>query len=67
MQPHVLDLFGEVIITHSDIRLWMLTVPRIDPDSHRALSYIRSYDVVGKIRRAKLSGTFEHSTRPAHD
>ena len=62
MQPHVLDLFGEVIITRSDVRLWLLTVPRIDPDSHRAPAYIKSYDVVGKIRRAKLAGTFEAST-----
>ena len=64
MHPFPLDLFGEVIITQADIRLWLLTVPRIDPDSHRAPAYIKGYDVVGKIRHAKLNGTFEASTSP---
>ena len=64
MRPQERDLFGEVIVTLSDIRLWLLAVPRIDPDGPRAAHYIRGYDVPGKIARAKLQGLFEQITTP---
>ena len=62
MRPQERDLFGEVIVTQSDIRLWLLTVPRMDPDGPRAAHYIRGYDVAGKIAQAKLRGHFEQLT-----
>jgi len=59
MQASVYDLFGEVPVYRHDIDAWLLAVPRISPDSPRAPAYIRSYDVVGKIQRFKVAGTFE--------
>lgn len=64
MLPPVLDLFGEVVITHNDMRVWLQTVPRIDPDGPRARHYLRGYDVPAKIRAAKLAGVFETLTAP---
>jgi hypothetical protein len=55
-----LDLFGEVVITYDDVKLWLNTVPRID-NQHRANhvhDYINNYDVVNKIKRAKLDNSF---------
>lgn len=45
-------------VTAEDVRLWMLAVPRIDPDGPRAAAYVRAYHVADKIRAAKLAGTF---------
>ena len=64
MQQNVVDLFGEVVITQQDISLWLLHVPRIHPDSPRAVHYVRSWDVAGKVREAKLAGRFESLTTP---
>lgn len=64
MQPHIHDLFGQIIITHQDVRLWLQHVPKIDPDGPRAAHYIRGYDVPGKIAQAKLAGVFDVVTAP---
>jgi hypothetical protein len=64
MQEQPYDLFGEVRVTQDDVRLWLLAVPRIDPDGPRAAHYVRSYDVAGKIARAKLDGVFDLVTAP---
>lgn len=53
------DLFGEVVVTLEDVRLWLASVPRIDPDSPRALRYALSWNVPAKIRAAKLAGWFD--------
>lgn len=62
MRPQERDLFGEVIVTHADIRLWLETVPRINPDGPRAAHYIRHWDVPQKVIQAKLEGRFEACT-----
>ncbi len=62
MRPHERDLFGEVVVTQQDVRLWLQMVPRIDPDGPRAAHYVRGYDVPSKIRYAKLQGHFERLT-----
>jgi hypothetical protein len=54
-----LDLFGEVPVSLDDVLLWMLAVPRLSPDSPRFATYVRDYQVLDKIRAAKLSGTFD--------
>lgn len=64
MRPFDRDLFGDVIVTHQDVRAWLLAVPKMDPDSYRAPHYVRGYDVTGKIARAKLAGTFEATITP---
>ena len=65
MRPYERDLFGEVIITHQDVRLWLQTVPKINPDGPRAVHYVKDYDVTGKITQAKLKGVFEAITAPS--
>lgn len=64
MVPAVLDLFGEVPVSTLDIRAWLAAVPRIDPDSARAEHYVIGWDVVGKIKAAKLAGAFERIVAP---
>ncbi len=63
MTPPVVDLFGEVIITTQDIDAWLLAVPHIEPRTRHAHNYIKAYDVVNKIRLAKLRGTFDETVR----
>lgn len=53
------DLFGEVVVTWEDVRLWLTAVPRIDPDSPRAIRYAIGWNVPAKIRAAKLAGWFD--------
>lgn len=55
----MLDLFGEVPITHDDIARWCEAVAGIPPDSPRFARYVRGYRVVDKVRAAKLAGTFD--------
>lgn len=61
------DLFGEIPVTDDDLRAWVAAVaPRwLYPErSYRA--YVRSWDVAGKVRAAKLAGTFyDITSRPA--
>lgn len=64
MRPQERDLFGEVIVTQADIRLWLETVPRINPDGPRAAHYAKYWDVPHKIKQAKLEGRFEATTAP---
>lgn len=59
MRPAPIDLFGEIPVTLDELLAWMLAVPGIAPDSPRFGYYVRGYDVIGKIRQAKASGTFE--------
>lgn len=61
--PYARDLFGEVPVTTLDIRLWLVCIPRMDPDSPRAAWYVKGYNVAGKIRAAKVAGTF-YDLRP---
>ena len=44
-------------VTAQDVEHWLSTVPRHKPESpaHRAY-YVKNWDVVGKIQRAKLAG-----------
>ena len=64
-RPHPVDLFGEVIVTHADVRAWLLVVaPRNDPDGIRAAQYVREYNVVGKIAALKSRGEFDATVTP---
>lgn len=60
-----LDLFGEVPVTRADVYAWLLAVVNLDPASERAAGYVRGYDVINKIIRAKLDGSFEVTTEKA--
>lgn len=69
MQQPVTDLFGQVPVSRADIDRWVEAVARLTPGTARAAWYVQAYDVPGKIRAAKLAGTFDQLTaerqRPA--
>lgn len=47
-----------VPVSPQEIAKWLVCVPGIDPDGPRAAQYVRAYNVVSKIQRAKLDGRF---------
>lgn len=64
-----LDLFGDVVVTYDDVNLWLSNVPRLD-DRHRedhVKDYIKNYDVIAKIKRAKLDNSFYCLNEKAHN
>lgn len=67
MQPHSLDLFGQVQILKADVYAWLLAVPQIDPANPRAFAYVRDYGVIQKITAAKLEGRFDAITAATRD
>jgi hypothetical protein len=61
-QPAV-DLFGEVPVLESDLENWVAAVAPVYLSSERSFqSYLKSYDVPAKVRRAKLRGEFDQIT-----
>lgn len=54
----VFDLFGDVAVTQADIYLWCEVIPKIKNDSWRLDFYVKNWDVVNKIKWAKISGRF---------
>jgi len=56
-QPY--DLFGEIPVTHDKIRQWVTAVsPRWLEPERSYQRYVKSWNVVDKIRHAKAQGTF---------
>lgn len=53
-----LDMFGGVIVTLDEVELWLTRVAKLPPDSPRRAYYVECWDVPGKIKAAKLAGTF---------
>ena len=54
------DLFGDIAVTHKDIFQWVQAVaPQHLRPENNYQNYIRSYDVISKIKQAKIDGTFE--------
>lgn len=62
------DLFGQVIVTISDVELWLEANTQVTPDNlpNRVTAYIKNYDVASKIAAAKLSGEFYKLEKPRH-
>jgi hypothetical protein len=61
-QPAV-DLFGEVPVLESDLENWVAAVAPVYLSSERSFqSYLKSYDVPAKVRRAKLRVEFDQIT-----
>jgi hypothetical protein len=50
------DLFGEIPVTLEEVEHWLRTVPMLDPTTARAHTYAVAYDVIEKIRAAKVRG-----------
>ncbi|WP_176034681.1 hypothetical protein [Burkholderia multivorans] len=62
------DLFGEVIVTADDVARWVAALAPAYMSSERAFErYVRLWDVAGKVRAAKLAGTFESTIAQAAD
>lgn len=59
------DLFGVVPVSLSDLELWLFTVPRMAHYQRGRSAYLRNYQVIEKIQRAKVDGTFEKITGDA--
>ncbi|PMS38467.1 hypothetical protein [Trinickia symbiotica] len=56
----MLDLFGEIVITNDDINAWVSAVaPGFFIDERRRAWYVRTWNVVDKVARAKRDGTFD--------
>ena len=57
------DLFGEIPVLESDLEQWVAAMAPAYLSSERSFqSYIKSYNVPDKIRRAKLYGDFDRIT-----
>lgn len=62
------DLFGEIPVTHDDIYAWVNAVaPRWIYPPRSFNNYVRMWDVVGKIKAAKLRGTFDDIIKKPSD
>lgn len=62
----MLDLFGDVQVTLDDLRAWVIAVAPAWASSERSQAlYIEQWDVAGKVRRAKLAGTFDDTIENA--
>lgn len=62
LRPSPVDLFGQVPVLQREVRLWLWSVPvwfSRHASPARVASYLRGYDVHGKIRREKLAGTLQ--------
>lgn len=63
-----LDLFGQVIVTVSDVELWLENSRfTYDNNPNRVKAYIKNYDVASKIAASKLSGEFYKLEMPRKD
>ena len=56
----MLDLFGCVAISTTDVELWLDNLPNFSSrtTSSRREQYAKNYDLASIISRAKLNGTF---------
>lgn len=54
------DLFGEIPVTETELFLWVKAVaPHYLSPERSFRNYVQSYNVVDKIKTAKLRGTFQ--------
>lgn len=56
----MLDLFGQVVVTHDDLAQWVSALaPGFANNPQRRAWYIERWNVADKVARAKLAGTFD--------
>jgi hypothetical protein len=55
----MVDLFGEVAVSLREIQLWLYKVPRMPHGSTRRDWYVHGWNVISKIKRAKLAGELD--------
>jgi hypothetical protein len=62
------DLFGEFVVTESDIRAWVAAVAPAWMSSEASFRrYVLQWDVAEKVRRAKADGRFHDTIARAHN
>lgn len=53
------DLFGDIVVTVTDVDLWLDSVPILQGRSHSSREiYAKNYDIANKIKASKLDGSF---------
>lgn len=56
---HDCDLFGDVVVTHDDIKLWLNHIVNMSTSSKSRIEYyIKNNDVINKIKLLKRQGRF---------
>lgn len=50
------DLFGEISVSLREVQLWLFKVPRLPHHATRREAYVRGWNVISKIQRAKEAG-----------
>ena len=58
MEPPAVQFIDGIPVTQADIRLWLLTVPKLSPDGAYARYYAKNWDVAHKIARSKKQGAW---------
>lgn len=58
----IFDLFGDVIVTHFDLYIWVavITKGRFLGNLKRYNQYIDTWNVAYKVKRSKLNGSFKN-------
>lgn len=50
------DLFGEIAVSLREVELWLFKVPRMPHYATRRAWYVKGWNVISKIQRAKAAG-----------
>jgi len=50
------DLFGQIPVTLRDVEVWLFKVPRLSHFRRGRAAYVKGYNVIEKIARAKAEG-----------
>jgi hypothetical protein len=53
-----LDLFGEIPVSQNEVRAWVARTSPNNASDRMFDTYVAKYNVIDKIRAAKLAGTF---------
>ena len=53
-----MDLFGEVSVTNTDVKLWFDRIRNLSATPSRRAAYAKAYNVEYKIRTAKRAGNW---------
>jgi hypothetical protein len=61
------DLFGEIPVSIRDVELWLDRVVNFRGSNARVAYYVLNWDVVAKIRSAKVRGTWDERIEPEYN
>lgn len=58
IEREIMDLFGEVSVTTTDVELWLDSIKQLSATPSRRAAYAKAYNVEVKIRTAKRNGNW---------